>query len=118
MSIVGKVLRGTGKTIKWALLACAALIVVVIVVAIVGLGHASDKSDKSSKQVKPAQFHALKIGARASHVHALFGKPESTDSTEVGGFKQTCWYYGVLSQKGSYQFCFNGKNRLEAKSRY
>jgi len=118
MSIIGKVLRGTGKAIKWTLILGALLIVVGIVAVIVSLGSAGSKSEKSSKQVNPAQFHALKMGTPESRVRHLFGKPERTDATEVSGYKQTCWYYGILAQSGSYQFCFNGKNRLEVKNRY
>lgn len=44
------------------------------------------------------------------------GEPESTSDMDVNGLSMECWYYGVLSSDGSYQFCFEG-NRLSTKSK-
>ena len=53
-----------------------------------------------------------------SQVEALIGaKPESTDNTSVSGLTDQCIYYGVLSSKGSYQFCFSN-GALNEKSSY
>lgn len=44
-------------------------------------------------------------------------KSESTQTTSVSGSTMDCIYYGVISTKGTYQFCFNN-GALESKSRY
>jgi hypothetical protein len=81
----------------------------------------TDASDKSSAQVDPNAFAIMPIGVSESYVRSSFGSPQSSDDTTVGGYGGTlnsrCIYYGILSQNGSYQFCFdNGK--LVSKSRY
>lgn len=114
---VAKVGRATGKLIKWTLILATLLIVIVIVVAVFSLGSAANNSAKNGAQVKPAQFAALKIGTSASTVRRMFGKPESTDQTVVAGFSQTCWLYGVLASKGTYQLCFE-KGKLTVKNRF
>lgn len=117
MAVVGSVLRGTGKAIKWLLILGALLVVIIIVVIAVSLGSASDESEQSSKQVGAAKFAQVHRGMAKPELRTLLGKPESTDYQEVQGLTMECWYYGVLSQSGSYQFCFeNGK--LASKSRY
>lgn len=103
-----KAARGVGKTIKWLLIGGALLIVVVVIAAIVGLGNASDKSDKSSAQVGAAGFRSVKLGTPLAAVKARFGKPQDTTVTEAQGFRMTCLHYGVLSQNGYYEFCFQG----------
>jgi hypothetical protein len=112
-----RIARGVGKTLKWLLILSGLFVVAVVIAVIVGLGSAGEKSDRSSAQVDPKAFAALKIGTPASVVRARFGKPERTNVTEVQGFKQTCWYYGILSSKGSYQLCFE-HSKLTAKNRY
>jgi hypothetical protein len=117
MSIIGKGFRATGKVIKWTLLACVALIVVAVVAAIFGLGSAANKSDKSSAKVTPAKYAKVHEGMRKAELRTLLGKEESADSQSISGTTMDCLYYGILSSKGSYQFCFeNGK--LFSKSRY
>lgn len=117
MAIAGKAARGVGRTIKWALILGALVIVVIIIAAVIGLGSAASDSDKSSAQVSRAKFAAVKTGMAKPAVRTLLGKPERTDETQVNDLSMECWYYGILSADGSYQFCFdNGK--LASKSRY
>lgn len=117
MAIAGKAARGVGKTIKWLLIVGALLIVIIIIAAVVGLGSAANDSDKSSSQVSRAKYAQAKTGMAKPQLRSLLGKPERTDETQVNGLRMECWYYGVLSANGSYQFCFqNGK--LSTKSRF
>lgn len=109
--------RALGKTIKWSLIVGALLVVVLIIAIAVNLGNAGNKSDKSSRQVSAAKFAHVKNGWSMARLKALVGKPESTDFQQVTGLKMSCWYYGVLSSNGSYQFCFEN-GRLASKSRY
>jgi outer membrane protein assembly factor BamE (lipoprotein component of BamABCDE complex) len=112
-----KVFRALGKTIKWALILGALLVVAIVIAVAISLGNAASKSDKSSRQVSAAKFAQIKTGWSKTRLRALIGKPESTDFQQVAGLRMECWYYGVLSSTRSYQFCFaNGK--LDAKSRY
>jgi len=106
-----------GKLVKWTLILGSLIIVVVIVISIVGIGSAVNKSDKSSAQVDPAAFSALSMGTSASTVRRMFGGPESTNTTSVAGFSETCWMYGVLAAKGSYEFCFQ-HGKLTVKNRF
>jgi outer membrane protein assembly factor BamE (lipoprotein component of BamABCDE complex) len=112
-----KALRGLGKALKWTLLLGGLLVLVIVIVAVVSLGSASNDSEKSAKQVGPAKYRQAHQGMTKPELRALLGKPESTDETSVSGLNMECWYYGILAQSGSYQFCFsNGK--LDSKSRY
>ena len=114
----GSVIKGTGKLIKWLVILAVAVVAVFVIVALVGLGNASNNSEKSAKQVDPAAFSALAIGAQASTVRAIFGKPERTQVMQVSGEPtSTCWYYGILAQSGTYQLCFQN-SRLYTKARY
>lgn len=117
MAVLGSVVRGTGKAIKWLLILGALLVVVVVIVIVVSLGSASDKSEQSSKQVGPTKFAQIHTGMKKPELRRLLGKPESTDFQEVEGLRMECWYYGVLAESGSYQFCFQN-DKLSSKSRY
>lgn len=113
----GKVGRGIGKTLKWMLIVGALIVVLFIIIAIVALGSAADDSEQSSKEVTPAEYTAVKNGQTQAQVRAAIGaEPERTDETQVQDLTMECWYYGILAESGTYQFCFsNGK--LSTKSR-
>jgi outer membrane protein assembly factor BamE (lipoprotein component of BamABCDE complex) len=112
-----RALRGLGKALKWTLLLGGLLILIIVIVTVVALGNASNDSEKSAKQVGPAKYRQAHQGMTKPQLRTLLGKPESTDETTVSGSTMECWYYGILAQSGSYQFCFsNGK--LDSKSRY
>jgi hypothetical protein len=87
----------------------------------VAVHNFSAKEDASSAQVDPTEFRSMPLGVSKDYVISQFGKPESSDDQTVGGYGSTlnssCIYYGVLSQNGSYQFCFDN-GQLTAKSRY
>jgi outer membrane protein assembly factor BamE (lipoprotein component of BamABCDE complex) len=106
-----------GRTVKWALILGALVIVILVIVALVSLGNAGQKSEKSARQVSPAKYAAVKQGMRKSQVRAILGRPESTDQTQVSGLTEECWYYGVLAASATYQFCFSN-GRLDVKARY
>jgi hypothetical protein len=103
---------------KWTIITFAFIIVVIVVVAIVSLGKAGSDSNASASHVTAAKFASIHTGQTASQVEAIIGvAPQSTDSNSVAGETLNCIYYGVLSTKGTYQFCFTN-GRLSSKSRY
>jgi hypothetical protein len=110
---VGKLFRGLGKTIKFAVFAVFAIVAVIIVVAVVSVGGAVNKSDKSSKQVTPAKYAQITTGMSQTAVEQLLGKPETTNSTTIAGQTDNCIEYGVLAQSGTYQFCFSNGSLAE-----
>lgn len=113
----GKVGRGVGKTVKWAAIIGVLVIVVIVIVALVSLGGAADESERSSREVTPAEFTRIQTGATPEQVRAIIGaEPERTDETTIEGLTMNCWYYGILAQSGTYQFCFQN-GRLSSKSR-
>lgn len=117
MGAAGKIGRGIGGTIKWIVLAGAALIVVLVTVMMVSLGSAVDESDDSSAAVGPAKYQQIELGMTQQQVRRIIGaEPQDQDETAVQGMTMSCWYYGILSAEGMYQFCFNN-GRLETKSR-
>jgi outer membrane protein assembly factor BamE (lipoprotein component of BamABCDE complex) len=110
------VARGVGRTVKWLVIACFALVAVIIVVAVIGIGKEANDSDTQSANVK-SHLSQVHLGMTRPEVRAILGKPDSTQHMESSGFKDDTWYYGTLSASGSYQFVFeNGK--LTAKNRY
>ncbi len=118
MGTAGKVGRGIGKTIKWIFIAFGLLIIVIVIVAIVSLGNASNNSNASAAHVTAAKYAAIHTGMKIAEVEALIGaKPESTQTTSVAGSTIDCIYYGVISTKGTYQFCFTN-GALDSKSKY
>ena len=116
---VGGFAKGTGpevgKLVTWTII--LGVLVVVIVISILGIGSVINKSDKGSARVDPATFSALSIGAPASTVRRIWGAPESTSTTSAAGSSETCWTYGVLPARGSYEFCFQ-HGKLTVKNRF
>lgn len=103
--------------------------ITILILGSIGLGgcgiavhNFSAKEDASSAQVDPAEFQSMPLGVSKDYVIGQFGKPESSDDQTVGGYgagtlNTSCIYYGILSQNGSYQFCFDN-GALSSKSRY
>jgi hypothetical protein len=113
-----KVGRGVGKTIKWTFIAFGLLIIVIVIVAIVSIGNAGNSSNASSAHVTAAKYAATHNGMTIAAVETLIGaKPESTQTSSVAGSTMDCIYYGVISTKGTYQFCFTN-GALNSKSKY
>ena len=116
----GGVARGTaravGKTIKWALILGTLVIVAVIIIVIVSLGKAVDKANKTAARVAPLMGQ-ITIGESESQVRSVLGKPDSTQSDNIGGQAETYWYYGTLSTKGTWQLVFTN-DRLTDKNKY
>jgi hypothetical protein len=50
-------------------------------------------------------------------VERLLGSPESANSAMLNGELQRCVYYEVLSESGTYQFCF-AEGALNSKHKY
>ncbi len=68
-------------------------------------------------QISTAEFATVRPGITPRRLRELAGEPESRDATTVEGVKIECWYYGIVADTGSYQFCFaNGK--LTSRFRY
>lgn len=82
--------------------------------------EASKALDKESKThaITAKQYASAKLGNTRASIEKRFGKPDSTDSTEAAGIgKQDCIYYKQRGKLASlYQFCFNGKGKLEIKN--
>lgn len=82
--------------------------------------EASKELDKESKRhaITPKQYSGVALGDTRASIEKKFGEPESTDSTEAQGMgKQTCIYYKKRGHLASlYQFCFNGKGKLDIKN--
>lgn len=113
-----KIAHGVGSTIKWTIRIIVLFILIGVVVAIIGIGSAANKSEKSSQQVTPAKYSQVHNGMTQSELQGLLGKPERTDTSEISGLGSlNCWYYGILAQSGTYQFCFDN-GRLNYKARY
>lgn len=107
--------RAANRLVTWTLI--VGVLVVVIVFSIVGIGSVVSKTDGGSARVDPATFSALSMGAPASTVRRIWGAPKSISTTSAAGFSETCWMYGVLAARGSYEFCFQ-HGKLTVKNRF
>ena len=68
-------------------------------------------------QISTAEFATVRPGITPRRLRELAGEPESRQKTTVEGVEIECWYYGIVADTGSYQFCFaNGK--LTSRFRY
>lgn len=115
MGIVGSIVRGAGKTVKWAMILGVLLVVVVIVVAVVGVGQQASEDQGNAKDLR-AKVAQVKLGSTPTQVRASLGKPDDTQQLQSNGLTERCWYYGGLSDD-QWQLCFtNGK--LDSKNRY
>ena len=113
----------------------AVLVAVVVVVFVVGgsavLAKVPDLREKASEfvrtadgptsqgaaQLSTAEFAHIRPGITPTRLRGLVGEPESKNKTRVEGLEIECWYYGIVAETGSFQFCFaNGK--LTSRFRY
>ena len=111
------------------------LVAVVVVLFVVGgsavLAKVPDLRDKAADlvgtdesatrqgaaQLSTAEFANIRPGITPARLRGLVGEPESGSSTSVEGLEIECWYYGIVAETGSFQFCFaNGK--LTSRFRY
>jgi hypothetical protein len=113
--------HGVGVTIKWPNRIVVVLILVVMIAAVVGLGNAVNNGDQSSRQSIPAAFSQVHNGMTQSQLQQIVGKPERTGISMIAGVglgSMPCWYYGIPSTSGTYQFCFdNGQLAYTAQSK-
>ena len=112
------------------------VLVIVVVVLLVGGGSAvlervPDLREKAADfvdtngsgtrqgaaQLSTAEFATIRPGITPTRLRGLVGEPESRSKTSVEGLEIECWYYGIVAETGSFQFCFaNGK--LTSRFRY
>jgi hypothetical protein len=117
MPKTGTMFRDIGKVIKWVLIVVGALLLVVFILQRMVVTTGNHSNERSS-HVTPAKFAAIHTGMTIAQVESLIGaKPESTQTTVISGTTNDCIYYGAISAKGTYQFCFTN-TKLESKSKY
>ena len=75
------------------------------------------ETGQGAAQLSTAEFAHIRPGITPSRLRGLVGEPESKNKTRVEGMEIECWYYGIVAETGSFQFCFaNGK--LTSRFRY
>ena len=103
-------------------------IVLAVVVLFVGcsvlVGSAIEDADNEAEKtaITPQEARSVAIGTPKADVVAQLGAPSSTQEDEFEGLgKSSCIYYNVAGEGfslSSWQFCFNGKDRLRSRARY
>jgi hypothetical protein len=88
-----------------------AAIIVVVVVSPNGV------SNEKKPQVTPQTYKEITVGMSQDAVERLVGPPESSNRAMVNGRLETCLYYEVLAESGTYQFCF-ADSTLDSKAKY
>ena len=77
----------------------------------------ASKTSQGAAQLSTAEFAHIRPGITPRKLRGLVGEPESKSKTSVEGLEIECWYYGIVAETGSFQFCFaNGK--LTSRFRY
>lgn len=76
-----------------------------------------DGKGQSASQISTGEFASAHGGMRRDALRALAGEPEQRTTARVEGLELECWYYGVVGETGTYQFCFVD-GRLSSKRRY
>ena len=70
----------------------------------------ASKTSQGAAQLSTAEFAHIRPGITPRKLRGLVGEPESKSKTSVEGLEIECWYYGIVAETGSFQFCFaNGK---------
>ena len=119
------------RPLKWLVFAVIAVVVVLFaggasVLAKVpdlrekaaGLVERDDaQSGQSRSQLSPVEFRDVRFGYTTARLRELVGTPETTHDATVEGLKLECWYYGIVGESGSYQFCF-ADGKLRSKFRF
>ena len=75
------------------------------------------ETSQSRSQVSQVEFGDVRFGYTTARLRELVGTPEATHDANVEGLKLKCWYYGIVGESGSYQFCF-ADGRLRSKFRF
>lgn len=102
----------------------AALLLIGGCVALIGVGLEGVDEEFDKQQAESAisngAARSIENGTSKSDVIEELGRPRSTDESDVEGLgKSECIYYGVEGGDAltQWQFCFDGKDRLESKMR-
>lgn len=76
--------------------------------------------DQAEHAITQEEFDALEKGQSLDAVIEKLGEPDDTQTTEAGRFKNTLIYYNVEGGEfgDMFQISFNGKEKLDGKSRY
>jgi hypothetical protein len=91
-------------------------ILIAVIIAVVVVPHSGVSNAKRFK-VTLQRYMEIWVGMSQGAVERLVGPPESSNRAMVNGRAETCLYYEVLAESGTYQFCF-ADSTLESKARY
>lgn len=97
---------------------------IVLIVGCSALLSAGLDEQQTQNAISDADYRSVKKGTPRRKVEGRFGEPESADEFSddiegVGKLESNCLYYNLKEgEVGSFaQLCFNGRGRLESKSR-